>query len=157
MKSLKYVTLLIPFIFSSMIYAQKEETSNEVKETSASESKADKDSYYKRRALEDAKYEQQFKADNEANELAFWEDQKAYEEELKARDRKAYRAYMRRKRKAYAEHYGHCDHHCHHSDRYYHHATFYYYGYNRYHYGSYPRSSTTRVSIGTPKVRLGLF
>ncbi|MBJ6368315.1 hypothetical protein [Snuella sedimenti] len=155
MKSLKYVALLVAFVFSSIICAQEAETSNELKATS--ETKVDKTSYYEKRALEDAKYEQQFKADNEEEELAFWEDQKTYEAELKARDRKAYRAYMRRKRKAYAEHYGHCDHHCHHSGHYYHHATFYYYGYNRYHYERYPRSSTTRVSIGTPKVRLGLF
>lgn len=113
MKIFKTTLVLIILGFSSMISAQNETASKETKE--------DKMSYYEKRALEDAKYEQQFQADNKAEEETFWEEQKSYEKELKRKDRKAY---MKGKRDAYAEHYDHC----HHSEHYYHHATFYYYG-----------------------------
>ena len=160
MKSFKLIALLTVFGFTSIVsIAQKAETkmSNEAKATA--QTKADKLSYYRQRAIEDAKYEQQFKAENEDEEKAFWNEQENYEKKLKAKDRKAYRAYMRGKRDAYASHYAHCDAYCHHSDYYYHHATFYYYGYDRYYYERYPQSSSvnTRVSLGVPSVNLGLF
>lgn len=121
---------------------------------------AEKKSYYQQRAIEDAKYEQQFSAETKAEEEAFWKEQDDYEKNLKQNDKKAYRAYMKEKKDAYAKHYEHCNHHyCHHSDYYYHHASFYYYGYSGYYSERYPRRSTasTKVSIGTPSVRLGLF
>lgn len=125
----------------------------------ADNSKIDKKSYYQKRAIEDAKFEQQFSAETKAEEEAFWEEQKAYEKNLKREDRKAYRAYMKGKKDAYASHYGHCNHHCHHSDFYYHHASFYYYGYNGYRYKRYSRRSTINagVRVNTPSVSLGLF
>ncbi|AIY12917.1 hypothetical protein [Cellulophaga baltica] len=111
--------------------------------------------YYKQRALEDAKYEQEFTADDKITEEEFWDEQQAYEKDLKKRDRKAYRAYMKGKRDAYAEHYNHCDDHCHHSTHYYSHATYYYYGYNRNYYR--PSNRTTiRTSVRVPSVRVGV-
>jgi hypothetical protein len=115
-------------------------------------------SYYEQRAREDAGYEQSLAIETEAEESDFWEDQQAYEKELKKRDRKAYRAYMKGKRDAYAEHYEHCDHHCNHGSHYYSHATFYYHGYYGHHYYRRPYSTGvhTRVRIGAPSVRLGI-
>lgn len=157
MKPFKLIVLLIALGGSSITHAQKAEAemSNEAKVSN--QVKADNMSYYHQRGIEDAKHEQQFKAETEDEEIAFWENQKKYEKQLKAKDRKAYRAYMRGKRDAYANHYEHCDAHCHHSDHFYHNATFYYYGYNR--YESYPHSNgiTTRVGISTPNVSLDLF
>ncbi|TDQ32535.1 hypothetical protein [Zeaxanthinibacter enoshimensis] len=116
----------------------------------------DRLSYYEQRGREDAAYEQTLNTKEEADEADFWEDQEAYEKELKSRDSKAHRAYMRGKRDAYKEHYAHCDHHCHHGSHYYSHASFYYHGY----YRSYDRPSRTRINtgvrIGTPSVRIGL-
>ncbi|TJY37209.1 hypothetical protein [Pontimicrobium aquaticum] len=124
------------------------------------QTKEEKLSYYEQRAKEDAKFEQELKAKTEKESAEFWENQKQYEEDLKKRDRKAYRAYIKGKRDAYAEHYAHCGTHCHHSDYYHHHVSFYYYGYNNNHYyNSYPRRNAinTRIKIGTPRVRLGIF
>ena len=119
----------------------------------------DKESYYQKRALEDAQYEQQFEAETKAEEEAFWKEQKEYENKLKQEDRKAHKAYMQGKKDAYASHYDHCNHHCHHSDNYYHHASFYYYRYDGYYYDRSPRRNTisTRAQIRTPSVSLGLF
>jgi hypothetical protein len=151
MKTIKIAIACIVLGFSSVKGAQEAAISKEPKE--------DKMSYYQKRALEDAKYEQQYQADTKVEDEDFWEEQKAYEKELKSNDRKAYKAYMQGKRDAYQEHYSHCNNHCHHSDYYYHHATFYYYGYNRYYYERRPSSIgiSTSTRIGTPSVRLGLF
>ncbi|MFH4963948.1 hypothetical protein V8G69_03010 [Gaetbulibacter sp. M235] len=151
MKSFKTLTFILAFGVSFITNAQKPEASNE--------KKASKESYYRKRALEDAKYEQQFSAETKAEEETFWKDQQNYENNLKKKDRKAYKAYMKGKEDAYASHYAHCDHHCHHSDYYYHQATFYYYGYDRYYYERYPRRNTisTSVRVSTPSVSLGLF
>jgi len=121
----------------------------------AQEEKEDKLTYYEQRAAEDAKYEQSLAVQNEEDEEDFWQDQKQYEKDLKRRDRKAYKAYMKGKRDAYAEHEVHCNSHCHHSDRYYYHTTFYY-SYQR---NYYPRQSTFGTSIGikAPSVRVGIF
>ncbi len=114
-------------------------------------------SYYQQRAREDAKYEQSLAIGNDAEESDFWEEQESYEKDLKKRDRKAYRAYMKGKRDAYAEHYEHCGHHCNHGRHYYSHATFYYHGYGDYYYRRpYGRGTHTRVRVGTPAVRLGI-
>lgn len=152
MKSFKTTVFIIALSLSFVAQAQETDASTETK--------TDKKTYYQKRAAEDAKFEQEFKAETKTEEEQFWKDQKAYEKDLKKRDRKAYKAYMQGKKDAYAEHYEHCNHHCHHSDHYYHHATFYYYRYdNGYYYNRYPRRSSvnTRVSIGTPNVRLGIF
>ncbi|MFI0430125.1 hypothetical protein [Mariniflexile sp. HMF6888] len=151
MKSIKALIMFFIIFVSSIINAQEAKTT--------SEAKIDSQSYYEQRAIEDAKYEQQFAAKTKAEEDAFWEEQKAYEKELKQRDRKAYRAYMKGKRDAYADHYEHCDAHCHHSPHYYHHASFYYYRYDNYYYHRYPQRSTvtTSVNVRTPRVSLGLF
>lgn len=120
----------------------------------------DKKTYYQKRAAEDAKYEQEFVAENKEEEDTFWDEQKEYEEDLKKRDRKAYRAYMQGKKDAYAEHYDHCNNHCHHSHGYYQHASFYYYGYNNYYYERYPKQRSTistGVRVNAPSVRLGIF
>ncbi|WP_411767660.1 hypothetical protein [Winogradskyella sp. A3E31] len=126
--------------------------------TSESEQTIDKKTYYEQRAKEDAKFEQQFKAESKDEEEQFWEDQKDYEKELKRRDRAAYRAYMQGKRDAYAEHYNHCNSHCHHNEYYYYHASYYHHGYRTYYYERYPRRSTTistGVRINTPRVKIG--
>ncbi|MEW4924941.1 hypothetical protein [Algibacter sp. 2305UL17-15] len=151
MKLFKTLVFVLAIGFSCPIYAQETET--------GSENTMDKKSYYEKRAAEDAKFEQQFKAENETEEEAFWKEQKAYEKELKRKDRKAHRAYMKGKRDAYAEHYEHCDSHCHHGHHYYNHASFYYYRYDGYYYNRYPnRRSTvnTNARVSTPRVRVGL-
>lgn len=148
-----FKTLVFAIIIGSSFatYSQEAEVSQD--------ERIDKRSYYQKRALEDAKYEQQFTADSKADDEIFWEDQKTYEKNLKRNDKKAYRAYMKGKKDAYASHYEHCDNHCHHSDHYYHHASFYYYGYsNNYYNNRYNNRSTvnTRVRVSTPSVRAGL-
>lgn len=151
MKLLKTTIFILAISFSFTIHAQEAEATTQTK--------LDKESYYKKRAAEDAEYEQQFKAENKKEDEAFWEDQKAYEKELKQNDRKAYRAYIKGKKDAYAEHYEHCNSHCHHGDHYYSHASFYYYRYNNYHYNRYPeRRATIRsnVRVNTPSLRVGL-
>ena len=147
MKNYKSLVFIIAIGVSLTLQAQ--ESKNTEKST------IDKKSYYQKRAMEDAKFEQQFNAESKAEEEAFWNDQKAYEKKLKAEDKKAYKAYMRGKKDAYANHYGHCTNHCHHSDYYYHHAPFYYYGYYN---ERYPRRNTVRtnVRVNTPRISLGL-
>ncbi|PKQ45075.1 hypothetical protein [Confluentibacter flavum] len=152
MKLIKTMVFVIVLSFSFITNAQDNDISNEAT--------VDKKSYYQERAEEDAKYEQGFSSKNKAEEEKFWEEQKNYENDLKRKDKKAYKAYMKRKKAAYANHYEHCNHHCHHSDYYYHHASFYYYGYQGYYYERYPRHRTTmgtNVRVNTPSVRLGLF
>ena len=151
MKSFKKLILVIFIGTSFTFYSQETKVTNETT--------ADKKSYYQKRALEDAKYEQQFTAEVKADEEAFWQDQKTYEDNLKRKDRKAYGAYMKSKKDAYANHYYHCNSHCHHSDYYYHHASFYYHGYYDYYYERYPRrrnTINTDVRVNTPSVRVGL-
>ncbi|MFG6687672.1 hypothetical protein ACGK9U_13890 [Mariniflexile sp. HNIBRBA6329] len=151
MKSIKFIAL---FLVTTTFY-----TANAQEVKASSETKIDSKSYYEQRAMEDAKYEQQFVAKSKKEEDAFWEEQKAYEAQLKKRDRKAYKAYMKGKKEAYASHYNHCDAHCHHSDYYYHNASFYYYRYDDYYYRRYPqrRAVNTSVNVRTPRVSLGLF
>ncbi|HMB99537.1 MAG TPA: hypothetical protein VKN14_00715 [Flavobacteriaceae bacterium] len=150
MKTIKIVIFIIAISISFLAQAQDFETSNKTQ--------IDKQSYYKQRAEEDAKFEQQFNAETETDEKAFWKEQKNYERNLKRKDKKAYKAYMKGKRDAYASHYNHCNNHCHHSDYYYHHASFYYYRYDGYYHKRYPRRSLikTRVSIGSPRVGIGI-
>lgn len=150
MKSIKLLVLTTALGFSCLINAQDSENSKD--------SSTDKKSYYQKRAEEDAKFEQGFIAKTEAEEERFWEEQKTYENDLRQRDKKAYKAYMKGKRDAYANHYEHCDGHCHHSEHFYHHASFHYHGYSGYYYERYPRgrsSVRTSINIGTPKVRVG--
>ena len=114
-------------------------------------------SYYEERAKEDAQFEQsQELAEHEEEE--FWKSQKDYESRLKKRDKKAYRAYIKGKRDAYAEHQDHCNAHCHHSEHYHTHASFYYYHNDSYRYRSYPRGTTIRTGIGVraPNLSIGL-
>lgn len=150
MKLLKTTLLILAFSFSSSLLAQ---TTEDEKQTTI-----DKESYYQKRAIEDAKYEQQFSAETKTEEKQFWKEQKAYEKNLKKKDREAYNAYMQGKKDAYAEHYNECNHHCHHSDHYYSHASFYYYRYHdNYYYSAPRRSSGVNVRVRTLSVRLGLF
>lgn len=149
MKLLKTSLFIIALSLSSIMQAQTTENENT--------STLDKESYYHKRAQEDAKYEQQFSAKTKKEEKQFWKDQKAYEKNLKKKDKEAYKAYIQGKKDAYAEHYNECNHHCHHSDHYYSHASFYYYRYNdNYYYRSPSRSSGVRVRVNTPSIRLGL-
>jgi len=149
---MKSIVFIIALNFAFTMNAQGPEKTNDTL--------IDKASYYEKRAEEDAKFEQQFSAKSKVEEETFWEDQKSYENNLKKEDKKAYRAYMKGKKDAYANHYEHCNHQCHHSDYYYHHASFYYYRYDGYYYERYPRSRSTirtNVRISTPSVRLGIF
>jgi hypothetical protein len=151
MKLFKTLIFIMVMGFSLVSLAQESETTNETT--------IDKKTYYEKRAKEDAEYEQQFSAKTKSEEKAFWNEQKNYENDLKQKDRKAYKAYMKGKKDAYASHYEHCNDYCHHSEYYYHHASFYYYRYDRYYYERYPRrgSISTGVRINTPSVRIGFF
>lgn len=119
---------------------------------------ADKMSYYQKRGAEDAQYELTFTAKTKAEEKAFWKEQKEYEKTLKQKNRKAYRTYLASKKESYTEHYNHCDAHCHHDPMFYTYAGYYYYGYERPYYqrGYSPSTVNTRISVGTPSLRLGL-
>lgn len=112
----------------------------------------EKESYYEQRAREDAQYEQQLSL-NEEEARDFWEDQEQYEAELKNRDRKAYKAYMKGKRDAYAEHYRQCGNHCGHGPQYYSQAHFYY---SRYYYPRPSRTWRTGIRTDLPDIRLGV-
>lgn len=103
MKRIKNILTLVTLCASYVLLAQEAQISDSTK--------LDKKTYYEQRALEDAKFEQQFTAKSKEEEKAFWKEQKQYEKELKKRDREAYHAYMEGKRDAYREHYAHCDHH----------------------------------------------
>lgn len=151
MNIFKTSVFILGLLFSFSGHTQEHEV--------ATETKMDKKTYYQKRAEEDAKFEQQFTAETKAEEEQFWKEQKAYEKKLKKKDKQAYKAYMKGKRDAYAEHYEHCSHHCHHGDHYYNHASFYYYRYDRhyYHRPQYRSGINTRVSIGTPSIKLGAF
>jgi hypothetical protein len=146
MKLIKSIVFTIAIGLTLVSYAQETQVENE--------STTDKKTYYQKRAIEDANYEQQFNSESKAEEEAFWKEQKNYEKDLKKKDRKAHRAYTKEKKRAYASHYEHCDHHCHHSDYYYSHASFYYYRNDRYPQRS--RTINTGVSIRTPSIRLGI-
>lgn len=146
MKRIQLLPLVSLLFISVGVVAQEEATIEN-----------EKLSYYEQRAIEDAKYEQTQQLDEDEEE-AFWEGQKEYERKLKKRDKKAYKAYLKGKRDAYAEHREHCNSHCHHSDHYHSHASFYYYnnanyGYRRPYYGTTVR---TAVGVGVPSVRIGL-
>lgn len=147
MKRLHFLLTTAFVVMSFGLTAQETEAGSE-----------EKLSYYEKRAREDAQFEQSQKLENEKEEEEFWEDQKEYEKKLKKRDRKAYKAYMKGKRDAYAEHEQHCDSHCHHSSRYHYHASFYYHGHDHYEYRRSPRRTSVRtnVGIGLPSIRVGL-
>ncbi len=152
MKLFKTLVLVIVLGFPFITHAQESEVS--------SKTKIDKKSYYQNRAIQDAKYEQQFNAKTKAEEESFWDEQKDYENDLRQQDRKAYKAYMKEKKNAYANHYEHCNHQCHHSEFYYHHASFYYYRYEDYYYERYPQRNSgiqTSIRVSSPNVSLSLF
>ena len=146
MKRIHFFSLAAMFLISAGLSAQE-----------ATPSEDEKLSYYEQRAKEDAQFEQSQELAAEEEE-EFWDSQKEYERKLKKRDKKAYKAYMKGKRDAYAEHRNHCDDHCHHSSHYHAHASFYYYNHNHYRYRSYPHRTTvsTRIGISAPSVRIGL-
>jgi hypothetical protein len=120
---------------------------------------ADKIAYYQQRGAADAKFEIAFEAKSKAEEKDFWKEQKAYEKELKKKNRTAYHAYFAGKQDAYREHHYHCDAHCHHNDSFYSQAGFYYDDYDQHNYQRTPSSTTVNTQIGvrTPSVRLGVF
>ncbi|MEB8327976.1 hypothetical protein OO009_01305 [Flavobacteriaceae bacterium KMM 6897] len=144
MKQIQTLIAIGLFIGSFSAFAQHEEGNGEQKIT-----------YYEQRAQDDAKYEQELRAGNEDEAEEFWEDQQAYEKDLKKRDKRAYKAYMKGKRDAYQEHAEHCHHHQH-SAHFYYYAD-HYYSSPRY-YRSSPRRSTIRtgVRVSAPRVRLGI-
>ena len=146
MNTIKIGLSVITFLLFGVLNAQekKEEVSKETKT-----------SYYKKRAKEDAKFEQKYKATSKKDEKKFWKEQKEYEKDLKKKDKLAYEAYMQGKRDAYAEHKTNCNHHCDHGHYYHSHASFYYH----YEYRSKPRyrRNRTTVRLGVPSVRIGLF
>ncbi|MET6991197.1 hypothetical protein [Sediminicola arcticus] len=144
MKQIQTLMALGLFIGSFSAFAQNEEGNEEQKL-----------SYYEQRAQQDATYEQELRTENEEEAEEFWEDQQAYEKDLKKRDKRAYKAYMKGKRDTYQEHACHCNHD-HHSAHFYYYAD-YYYSSPRY-YRSSPRRSTisTGVRVGAPRVRLGI-
>jgi hypothetical protein len=143
MKTNTILLLTLSTLFSSFGFSQEDkvETKNEAIV-----------SYYEKRGKEDAAFEQSITVEEKQDEAAFWAEQKAYEKELKRKDKKAYRAYMRGKKDAYAEHATHCSNECHHSDYYHSHVHFYYQHHSQ-------QKSQTRIStnlrLRTPS-RIGL-
>lgn len=154
MKTIKI--LLTLFFLGTVTHLQAQQTA--LKAEANVNAYAEKMSYYEKRGAEDAQFELTFVAKTKAEEKAFWKEQKAYEKQLKAKNRKAYRAYIASKKEVYAEHYNHCDAHCHHDAGFYTYAGYYYYGYDnpRYQRSYAPSSVNTRISVGTPSLRLGL-
>ena len=156
MKKIQNSLLTLGFIVFTTVQveAQKVETGQELIANTEVQNES-KEAYYQRRAREDAKFEQQFEAQTEAEEEEFWENQQAYEKKLKKTDLNAYRAYMRGKRDAYREHHKVCDAHCHHSTHYQDHVRFYYYR----EYRRAPTPARTRISAGirvnTPRIGIG--
>lgn len=149
-------TILALFLFGTIAATQAQETS--VRSETNINAHSNKITYYQERGAEDAKFELAFTAKTKAEEKAFWKEQKAYEKELKKKNRKAYRAYIASKKEVYTTHHYSCDAHCHHSDAFYNHAEFYYYQYNQ---PSYQRSTSypavrTQIGVRAPSVRLGL-
>lgn len=152
---MKTIKLIMAFLFlgtAANVQAQQTAVKSETNAPTA------KMSYYEKRGAEDAQFELAFTAKTKAEEKAFWKEQKAYEKQLKVKNRKAYRAYIASKKEVYAEHYNHCDSHCHHDAGFYTYAGYYYYGYEHpYYQRSYsPSTVNTRINVGTPSLRLGL-
>ena len=143
MKKMNFLIALVVLFSLTTVVAQEEKVE-----------KKDKLSYYEDRGAQDASYEQSLEVEKE-EEADFWKGQEQYEKDLKKRDRKAYRAYMKGKSDAYAEHAAHCDSHCHHSD-YYHHHTTYYYSYQRNYYPRRRSTINTGVRVSAPSVRVGI-
>ena len=137
----------ILLIFSTTLAAQENNDSDTM----------DKESYYEQLSRQDAAFEQSLDLANEDDEKDIWKDQKKYEKDLRKRDKEAYRAYMKGKHDAYAEHAEHCGSHCQHSEHYYQHAHFYF-SYSDYHY---PRHNNvairTGVQIASPRIGVSIF
>ena len=144
MKKMGLLPLVILLCLSNWAIAQEKEEKQE-----------ERLSYYEKRGQKDASYEQALEMNSEEDEEDFWQDQSQYEKDLKKRDKKAYKAYMKGKKDAYAEHAAHCDRHCHHSSQYYHHTHFYY-TYNRNYYPS-RTAVRTNVRVAAPSLRVGIF
>lgn len=155
MKTIKTVLVLLFLGTIASVRAQEARVEGETN----SYAHSDKITYYQKRGAEDANYELTFKAKTKAEEKAFWKEQKAYEKELKERNKRAYHAYVAGKQDVYTAHYDHCDSHCHHSDSFYGYAGFYYYEYDQGNYQRRPNhtSVNTQIGVRTPSVRLGLF
>ena len=147
MKTIKSFFTIIIFISATFIFSQ------EAKKTS----KEDLKSYYQKRASEDAKFEQNFKATSKSEERKFWKEQKDYEEDLKEKDSIAHEAYMNGKRDAYAAHSENCNNHCDYSRYYHSHVVLYYQASYRQERRPYRRSTETKVQIRMPRVSLGIF
>ncbi len=136
MKRINFLSLLSLLFITVGAFAQEKDTDEK-----------DSPSYYEQRGMEDAEYEQSLQL-AEAEEEEFWEEQKAYERKLKKRNRKAYKAYLKGKRDAYAEHRQHCNAHCHHSSHYHSNASFYYYHNAHYRPHRPYRGTTIRTGVG---------
>ena len=153
---MKTIHSIIVFLFLGTLAINAQNAS--VKSKTDVNVTTDKMSYYQKRGAEDAQFEIAFTAKTKEEEKSFWKEQKAYEKALKQKDKKAYRAYLASKKEAYSQHYYHCDGYCHHDAAFYTYAGYYYYGYERPSYQrSYsPNTVNTKISVGTPSLRLGL-
>lgn len=147
MKATKLI-LAVTLLFASTIsYGQNQEKDSII----------GKEDYYKERAKEDAKFEQEFNSKSKSEDKSFWKDQRAYEKELKKKDEIAHEAYMQGKKDAYAEHNNHCDAHCNHGAYYKVHVRYYYHHNQSYERRSHRRSNAARITVKTPSIRLGMF
>jgi hypothetical protein len=147
MKATKAI-LAITLLFASAIsYGQNQEKDSII----------GKEDYYKERAKEDAQFEQEFNSKSKSEDKSFWKDQRAYEKELKKKDKIAHKAYMQGKKDAYAEHNNHCDAHCNHGAYYKFHVSYYYHHDQSYERRSYRRSNAARIVVKMPSIRLGMF
>ena len=147
MKTIKKLVTIMLFSMAAVGFAQEDQKNLQV----------DKEDYYTKRAKEDAKFEQSFNAQSKSDEKKFWKEQKAYEKELKSRDKIAHEAYMQGKKDAYAAHNNHCNEHCNHGYYYKHHVHYYYHNDYEYRRRSNRSATGTRIRVRAPSISLGLF
>jgi hypothetical protein len=77
------------------------------------------------RAFRDATYEHELRFSRTADEIDFWNDQRAFEQRLFQANPLQYRAYLQGKRLSYREHQDSCKGTCGHGDYYLRQASFY--------------------------------
>lgn len=83
------------------------------------------ESFYLEQAIRDGQYEHQLRFARASDEMDFWNDQRAFEQELFSSSPEHYRMYLMGKRRSYMEHQGACQAACGHGDYYLRQASFY--------------------------------
>lgn len=83
------------------------------------------DQFFYEKAGKDARIEHNQRFVSLADETDFWDDQRAYEQDLFTANLQAYQIYLRGKRAAYLRHQADCSQECVHGDYYNRQAAFY--------------------------------